>query len=204
MHSIKIIRILNINASDNGLGIYQDDWRWGTPNNVWWTGIRKVDSYFPYQSDIGLVTKSAYLSNANPYLFTWIHILGTLLGHRRSQNARFIFEGSYADVTLNAVLIAWVYARGGELTPQFEKTGQDYGKDIITASEEEKDDQLTAEDLTWVNTQGRNPTTWYAILKNGAFKVPGVVVKAMRRQREKLRNFREETVGEYVKHRLIF
>lgn len=127
--------------------------------------------------------------------------MGTLLGSRRSRNARFIFEGSYADDTLNAVLIAWVYARGGELTPQFEKTGQDYGKDIFTASE---DDQLTAEDLTWVNTQGRNPTTWYAILKNGGFKVPGVVVKAMRRQREKLRDVREETAGEYVKHCLIF
>lgn len=113
MHSIKIIRILNINASD------LMDWVFiktmgDEVLQITFDGQEsgKVDSYFPYQSDMGLVTKLAYSSNANPYLLTWIHILGTLLGHRRSQNARFLFEGSYADVTLNAVLIAWVYGEG--------------------------------------------------------------------------------------------
>lgn len=34
------------------------------------------ESYFP---DLGLVSKSAYSSNANPYLFLWIHIIGCIL-----------------------------------------------------------------------------------------------------------------------------
>lgn len=163
------------------------------------------DSYFPYQADLGLVIKSAYSSNANPYLFTWIHIIGSLIGHRRSQNARFIFEGNYADVGLNAVVLSWVYARGGELAPLIDAQGQDYGLEVeMLGGDEAEGEGYSPEDLIWINTQGQDPTTWYAILKRGGFKAPRVVNKAMRRQREKIRDVRQDSVGEYVKNRLIF
>lgn len=200
------LSILNIEAGDLMDWIYiktmgDEMLRVSRPNQE--TG--DPDSYFPYQSDMGLVTKSAYSSNANPYLFTWVHVIGSLIGHRRSQNARFIFEGSYADLGLNAVLVTWVFARGGGLTPQFDSEGVDYGMDIEAGGEADGDDAgPTPEDSLWLETQGRVPKTWYALLKSGGFKVPGVVQKAIKRQREKIKDARESTVGEFCKNQLIY
>ncbi|CAH2088827.1 unnamed protein product [Euphydryas editha] len=163
----------------------------------------KTDSYFPYQSDMGIVTKSAYSSNANPYLHTWIHMIGALLGHQRSINARYIFEGNLADISLNAVLITWAFARGGELNPQFSRRRERYGDDIMPEEEDDEGD-AGVHDTIWVTTQGREAQTWYALLKNGGFKIPGVVSKVIRRQRDKIRNPREDTIGEYVKNNFLY
>lgn len=161
-------------------------------------------SYFPYQSDLGLVNKCAYYSNANPYLFHWIHIIGSLIGHRRSCNARFTFEGSYADIGLNAVLVTWVFARGGELAP-YDAAGQDYGTALEVAdTEEDEDDLVVALDQTWTETQGRVPRTWFALLKTGGFRVPGVVNRVIARQRGKIGEVRDQSVGEYVKNKFVY
>ncbi|CAH2088673.1 unnamed protein product [Euphydryas editha] len=149
------------------------------------------------------VTKSAFSSNANPYLHTWIHMIGALLGHQRSINARYIFEGNLADISLNAVLITWAFARGGELNPQFSRRRERYGEDIIPEGEGDEGDS-GVDDAIWITTQGREAQTWYALLKNGGFKVPGVVSKVIRRQRDKIRNPREETIGEYVKNNFLY
>lgn len=130
-------------------------------------------SYFPYQADLGLVSKSAYSSNANPYLFTWIHIVGSLIGHKRSINARFNFEGNLSDVGMNSVLVAWVYARGGALNPQFDKDGTDYGAEVAVLDDDEvatEEGQLL--ESLWMQTQGRDPKTWFSLLKSGGFKFP--------------------------------
>lgn len=34
--------------------------------------------YFPYQADLGIVSKSPYSITANPSLYLWLHVLGTL------------------------------------------------------------------------------------------------------------------------------
>ncbi|CAH1647446.1 unnamed protein product [Spodoptera littoralis] len=45
-------------------------------------------SYFPYQSDMGLVKKSAYSTVINPSYFFFVHGVGALLGLERSRHAR--------------------------------------------------------------------------------------------------------------------
>lgn len=167
-------------------------------------------SYFPYQSDLQLVNRSAYSSTANPYLFHWIHIFGSLMSHKRSINARFNFEGNVADVGLNAVVLCWAFARGGELNPQFDEGGLDYGKDIEqTSGDLDEEDtpqiqELTAEDKLWLETVGRMPATWFALLKGNGFKVPPIVSRVIKRQRGRIGEVRMDSVGEYVKDRLIY
>lgn len=166
-------------------------------------------SYFPYQSDFNLVNRSAYSSNANPYLFHWIHIFGSLMSHKRSINARYNFEGNVADVGLNAVVLCWAFARGGELNPQFQEAGKDYGTDIEQASaslddEEQGIVELTPEDRIWLDTIGRDPSTWFALLKSNGFKVPPVVSRVIKRQRGRIGETRVDSVGEYVKEKLIY
>ncbi|AMK09272.1 nucleocapsid protein [Pararge aegeria rhabdovirus] len=167
-------------------------------------------SYFPYQSDLHLVNRSAYSSNANSYLFHWIHTFGSLMSHKRSINARYNFEGNVADVGLNAVVLCWAFARGGELNPQFQKEGLDYGKNIEPVSSGMDDDEnqgpneLTPEDKMWLDTTGRDPATWFALLKANGFKVPPVVSRVIKRQRGRIGETRIDSIGEYVKERLIY
>ncbi|KAL4708923.1 hypothetical protein ACJJTC_014951 [Scirpophaga incertulas] len=128
-------------------------------------------SYFPYQSDLHLVNRSAYSSNANPYIFHWIHIFGTLMSHKRSINARFNFEGN----------------------------GTDYGKDIeqtLTGQSDEHEQmalELTPEDELWLETTGRDPSTWFALLKANGSKVPPAVAKIIKRQRGRIGETRADS-----------
>lgn len=163
------------------------------------------ESYFAYQSDLGLVSKSAYSSVANPYIFHWIHIIGALLGHKRSQNARFNFEGSYSDVGLNAVLLVWVFARGGELTPQFSEDGVNYGTTVeVVLGENEDNDRDLQDNTIWTETQGRSPQAWFALLKTRGFRVPKVVADSISRQRAKILDARADTIGDFVKRTLSY
>lgn len=160
-------------------------------------------SYFPYQADLGLVVRSAYSSNANPYLFHWIHIIGGLIGHKRSQNGRFNFEGSFSDVCLNAVIVVWVYAR--DLDPQFSPDGQPVASEIEISSEEaEASPNLSDLDQLWLTTQGRDPATWFALLKGNGFKVPDIVHKAIKRQKDNILDVRADSIGDFIKNRMVF
>lgn len=154
-------------------------------------------SYFPYQSDLGLVLRSAYSSNANPYLFHWIHLIGALLGHKRSIHARFTFEGSYSDICLNAVLVFWVFSRGGELSPQFEADGKMYATEIESVSN--AGEELDPTDKLWLETQGRDPQTWFSLLKGNGFKIPAGIRRVIKQQQGKIKEVRADTIGEYVK-----
>lgn len=155
-------------------------------------------SYFPYQSDMGLVQRSAYSSNANPYLFHWIHILGSLLGHRRSINARFNFEGALSDLNSNAILMAWAFSKGGDLKPQYSQDGKEYGQDIKGPDVQDMGGDYTEVDKTWLAGEGRSPDTWYILYKsNGGF--PSIVNKMVKKQRGLITNARDSSVGAYVK-----
>lgn len=71
----------------------------------------KKDSYFQYMRDFGLVTKTAYSASANPNLFVWCHMIGTLAGKRRSMYARFIDCSNPVILLTEAMYI--VYHLGG-------------------------------------------------------------------------------------------
>ncbi|MFH4975801.1 hypothetical protein AB6A40_002510 [Gnathostoma spinigerum] len=52
--------------------------------------MKKKDSYFPYMKELRLVSRSPYSASLNPNLFMWCHFIGTLVGKKRSINAKFI------------------------------------------------------------------------------------------------------------------
>lgn len=58
-------------------------------------------------------------------------------------------------------------------------------------TEDDEDDMVVALDKTWSETQGRVPRTWFALLKTGGFRVPGVVNRVIARQRGKLGEVRD-------------
>ncbi|APG78679.1 putative nucleoprotein [Hubei lepidoptera virus 2] len=163
----------------------------------------KPSSYFPYQADLGLVIRSAYSSTANPYLFHWIHVSGSLLGNKRSINARNNFEGNVADLCLNAVILAWAYGRGGALAPQFSRTGQ-APEEPEDDPEEDEGEDISSGDKLWWSVSGRDPASWFAVLSGSRFRVPESVRREIKNLQGKIQDRREATVGKFVKESLIY
>lgn len=81
-------------------------------------------SYFPYQSDMGLVKKSAYSTVINPSYFFFVHGVGALLGLERSRNARMNLEYGIAGTASNVFLVAYIHKRNHVQTLQFTSSGE--------------------------------------------------------------------------------
>lgn len=82
------------------------------------------DSYFPYQSDMGIVKKTAYSTVINPSYFFFVHGVGALLGLTRSKNARMTLEYGVAGTVCNVFWVAYVHKRNHEQTLQFTASGE--------------------------------------------------------------------------------
>lgn len=68
-----------------------------------------INSYFPYQVDFGLVSRSAFSARMNPAIHTYCHILGAMFGNLRSLNARFFLEEDLPGVIFNAQWVGCVF-----------------------------------------------------------------------------------------------
>ena len=66
--------------------------------------FNRSDSYFAYQSDIGLVQKTYYSATKNPHTYFFIHGIGTLIHTQRSKNAAFVCE---QNLTKNCAAIKY-------------------------------------------------------------------------------------------------
>lgn len=91
------------------------------------------NSYFPYQSSLGIVSKSYYSASSCPNLHFWLHTIGSLLGYERSQSARLVKGTSELSVGKAAFLATLAFADNSELALAY------------TESQVQTVDQLNAE-----------------------------------------------------------
>lgn len=82
-------------------------------------------SYFAYQADFGLVNKSAYSSVTNPGTFFWLHIIGALMGSKRSMMARKNTDVNITNLTTNGIIVAYAHKRNITLCKPFTQDGEE-------------------------------------------------------------------------------
>lgn len=85
---------------------------------------KETYGYFPYQSDMGLVSRSAYSIAANPTLYIWLHCIGTVAGSTRSMNAtepQLLLD--LPNTVNSALAAATVLLGGGGYMFQFVRPG---------------------------------------------------------------------------------
>ncbi|WPV62767.1 MAG: nucleocapsid protein [Wufeng shrew rhabdovirus 1] len=87
-------------------------------------GVEKFtpNSYFQYARDFGLVRKSAYSASANPNLFVWCHMIGTLAGKRRSMYARMVDCANPVSLLVQAAHVAFYMGASADLQVRFTET----------------------------------------------------------------------------------
>lgn len=111
--------------------------------------IEDLDGYFPYQSDFGLVKKSAYSVAVNPTLYLWLHTIGCMLGLPRSYNAKMPLNPCDILSTINtAVATALLLGRGGDLRPfaEDDATAKSYYDQYTSSRQQPTDSGTTSED----------------------------------------------------------
>ena len=68
-------------------------------------------SYTPYLKDLGLCSISPYSATANPRLYTMIHVIGSVIGFKRSWNARSVGDDGWLSIVEAAIVAGLMIGR---------------------------------------------------------------------------------------------
>lgn len=142
--------------------------------------MKATHSYFPYQSDLGLVQRTAYSSVVNPNLFFFLHVSGTLFGSVRSKNARQNTENNLENNTMNSIIFAHAFKRNISMTKAFTEDGEEI--EIETAESSSTD---------FVSVNGAE---WFDYMAKRNFRLTDEMKEFVKQVKTKLGQTRE---GQY-------
>lgn len=152
-------------------------------------------SYFPYQSDLGLVRKSAYSTVINPSYFFFVHGVGALLGLERSRNARMNLEYGVSGTVSNVFLVAYIHKRNHTQALQFTHTG-----DAILIEGENQDTEI--DNLT---IRSNSPTKWAKFMASREWIMTDFMKTTIKRMQAELieGETRPGSIGEFLSKHCI-
>ncbi|XP_049311308.1 uncharacterized protein LOC125778331 [Bactrocera dorsalis] len=190
-----LLWIFDKTLADEAMRIFKDGEEYGSQY-----------SYFPYQVDFGLCTRSAYSARMNPALHCFGNIIGAMMTQVRSFNARMILQANVKDVISNAQLVGFVFATRSERNIQFLRSDdpnldqghEEYGKQKKLDSEgDDLDEEEDPNQL--IPPTGREPLDWF----NWYDQVNGKPSKEMRKffkqVQDSIQNVRPGSIGEVCK-----
>ncbi|AIL31432.1 N [Kumasi rhabdovirus] len=146
------------------------------------------DSYVAYMRELGVSDRSPYSAQANPSFSLFCHVVGALLGSKRSKNARMGAEVDTVNSVLNGKIVAYVLGTRPSFTKEY-------------STDKEEDPTGTAEeDVTPGEIpNGANPDEWFAYLSIKGFVLPDEVVHWVKTRVQLLTDVRDGTVGKFLK-----
>ncbi|AGY14294.1 nucleocapsid [Fikirini virus] len=153
--------------------------------------LDKGDSYVAYMRELGLSDRSPYSTQANPSFSLFCHIVGTLLGSKRSKNAKMGLEVDTVNSMLNAKVAAYVLGT----RPSFELA---YNTVLPPPDEKEKVDELPHGPIP----TGTDPEEWFSYLSEYGFQLPEEIERWVRARVNLITDTRDGTVGKYVKSQI--
>ncbi|AJR28607.1 nucleoprotein [Mount Elgon bat virus] len=150
--------------------------------------LDKGDSYVAYMREMGISERSPYSSQANPAFSLFCHVVGTLLGSRRSKNARMGLEVDTVNSVINGKIVAYVLGTRPTFTLEY---STDPNQEVEVST-------LETLDLSKIPTSS-HPEEWYGYLSINGFKVPPEAEKWIESRLHTLADLRDGTVGKFLK-----
>ncbi|AJR28542.1 nucleoprotein [Nkolbisson virus] len=147
--------------------------------------LEKCDSYTPYMRDLGISDRSPYSAQMNPTFHMFCHALGTLLGSRRSMNARIAGEVDVTNTLTNAEVVAFILNR----CPTFVKAYTEDLESVPTAQHKAVAGKMPT---------GPDPDMWFEYLAKLNFVLPDEIIRFAKERASGLSNIRPDTIGELV------
>ncbi|QIQ19240.1 nucleoprotein [Taiyi bat virus] len=150
--------------------------------------LDKGDSYVAYMREMGVSERSPYSSQANPAFSLFCHVVGTLLGSKRSKNARMGLEVDTVNSVINGKIVAYVLGTRPTFTLEY---SNDPNLEVETI-------QTETLDLTKIPNSS-HPEEWFGYLSINGFKVPFEAEKWIESRLQTLTDLRDGTVGKFLK-----
>ncbi|UOX72914.1 nucleocapsid protein [Wenzhou Rhinolophus pusillus ledantevirus 1] len=161
--------------------------RLATPNEE----LEKSDSYAAYMRELGLSDRSPYSTQANPAFSLFCHVVGTLLGSKRSKNAKMGAEVDTVNTVINAKIVAYVLSNRADLTVEFSTVKPEAPRD-------DKQDQMKVTEIGEI-PESQDPEEWFAYLSSMGFKIPQEIEIWVRQRVNNLTDLRDGSVGKFLK-----
>ncbi|XP_039951514.1 uncharacterized protein LOC120768828 [Bactrocera tryoni] len=163
-------------------------------------------SYFPYQVDFGLCTRSAYSARMNPAIHCFGNIIGAMMAQMRSFNARMILQANVKDIISNAQLLGFVFATRTERNIQFlkhndpklEKGVESYGKKPDTNKDSDGSDSESNPNES-IMPSGPDPLEWFTWYDQIDGKPNREMRKFLKQVQDSIQNVRPGSIGETCK-----
>nr|QED88193.1 nucleoprotein [Mavingoni virus] len=161
--------------------------------------LDQPDSYMPYMMAMGLSRKSPYSSMVNPGIYTFVHLVGSLLGSQRSINARFFCEANVMNIKMNASVMAFVKYNKANMTKVFikpeikEQWIEHQSKDNFESNEADSDSEFSWSDMP----QSSDPSEWYLYLESNSFELPDPIKEFVSKESKKFHSARVGSVGKF-------
>nr|QDM55297.1 nucleoprotein [Bovine ephemeral fever virus]QOU09200.1 nucleoprotein [Bovine ephemeral fever virus] len=157
-------------------------------------------SYMPYMMDMGISNKSPYSSISCPHIYTFLHLVGTLLTSERSKHARMVSEHNLQNIKMNAFVVSYVKSNKAALTKAFLKSeDRDYEKRQEEGSDDDEDgDESENDDDFGAMPKSSDPMEWFIFLESNHFILPEKVTEFCIRECKKIQNARPNTIGKYL------
>ena len=143
-------------------------------------------SYFHYQSDLKLVTKSHFSGSQNPNLFVAVHCIGSLLGSKRSMNSRMWSEANMTSNKTYAKVIAYVFSQCVDFTKAFTEDGGNVNSEEVVTRPGDEPLELDA-------------TGWYNHFDIKKFKLDKHINEYIKARTDAIKDARDGSIGQYVK-----
>ncbi|QKV49531.1 nucleoprotein [Bughendera virus] len=150
--------------------------------------LDKDDSYIAYMREMGLSERSPYSSQANPAFSLFCHVVGSLLGSKRSRNARMGLEVDTVNSVTNGKIVAYVLGTRPCFTLE-------YSNDPTVEFAPTHSDVL---DMTKPPVSS-HPEEWYGYLSVNGFSVPSEAEKWIESKISAMSDLREGTIGKFLK-----
>ncbi|AHB08861.1 N protein [Kolente virus] len=150
--------------------------------------LDKGDSYVAYMRELGVSDRSPYSAQANPSFSLFCHVVGTLLGSKRSKNARMGAEVDTVNSVLNGKVVAYVIGTRPSFTLAYNTSLPD----------PEKEEQIEEPQSGSVPSRA-DPEEWYAYLSDFGFKLPDEIERWVRVRVNLITDVRDGTVGKLLK-----
>uniref|UniRef100_A0AB38Z2K3 Nucleoprotein n=1 Tax=Corixo rhabdovirus 1 TaxID=3078402 RepID=A0AB38Z2K3_9RHAB len=132
--------------------------------------LSQQTSYFPYQSSMKIVSKSAYSNAVNPSLHYFLHGIGCFLGDARSLNARSLQGGDPTVQFKNAAVVAYSLNTGNIFNLQFVYKGD---KIMSAAEDRTRKENLLQSDQPPRTTNFRD---WWIYLSTNPKFIESVII----------------------------
>nr|QKV49545.1 nucleoprotein [Kanyawara virus]QKV49550.1 nucleoprotein [Kanyawara virus] len=150
--------------------------------------LDKDDSYVAYMREMGTSERSPYSSQANPAFSLFCHVVGSILGSKRSRNARMGLEVDTVNSVTNGKIVAYVLGTRPNFTLEY---SNDPSIELTSTQPE-------VLDITKLPISS-HPEEWFSYLSIHGFSVPPEAEKWIESRISSITDTREGTIGKFLK-----